>query len=513
MDKIILWLIAVLATTVCSSVQSQTLTSRILDSVTQEPIPYVTVQLNKKGVITNEEGRFSFLLDDKVSETDSLFLSCIGYASIGRPLKEFPDNVIYLSPKAIELNPVIVTNKNYSAKEIIALVQENLNKNYNKDLRKKRLFFRDSYFQNFHKTDYTFVKSTIKELNKKFLDSVLNTIPKKSSYYTEILCDLYGNYEDDDQKIDIVKASELYDKSKELDYDALEKKFNEIIKTNIKRDSYFKIKSGLFGTKIKGEDFEGFFESDIDSTDQVALQKELEEKKKREAERKTNFAKYRKNSIVGMLQDLFYLEDSPLNFINKSRKYDFTIKDFTYMGDDPVYILEFVPDGSADYSGKLFINADDFAVMRLDYENVKPLKKFNLLGISMNQYLRKGKIIFSKSEHGKYDLRFLEQEEGTTVGIRRPLKIIEKNKHVKGRNKQNELSVKLDMGTAGRNKRELIVFDSNPISTATYEAFTENNAVLPTYMPSYDPEFWKGQTIIEPNQAIREFTSTEEIAK
>ncbi|MBD0779312.1 carboxypeptidase-like regulatory domain-containing protein [Maribacter sp. ANRC-HE7] len=513
MDKIILWLIATLVTAVCSTVQSQNLTSRILDSVTQEPIPYVTVQLNKKGVITNEEGRFSFLLDENVSETDSLFVSCIGYASIGRPLKEFPDNVIYLSPKAIELNPVIVTNKNYTAKEIIALVQENLDKNYNKDLSKKRLFFRDSYFQNFYKTDYTFLKSTIKELNKKFLDSVLNTIPKKSSYYTEILCDLYGNYEGEDQKINILKASELYDKSKELDYDKLEEKFNEIIKSNIKRDSYFKIKSGLIGTKIKGEDFDEIFESDIDSTDQAALKKELEEKKKREEKRKTNFAKYRKNSIVDMMQDLFYLEDSPLNFINKSRKYDFTIKDFTYMGDDPVYILEFVPDGSADYSGKLFINADDFAVMRLDYENVKPLKKFNLLGISMKQYLGKGKIIFSKSEDGKYNLRFLEQEEGTKVGIRRPLKIIEKNKHVKGRNKQNELSVKLDMGTAGTNKRELIVFDSNPISTATYEAFTENNAVLPTYMPSYDPEFWKGQTIIEPNQAIREFTSSEEIAK
>ena len=375
------------------------------------------------------------------------------------------------------------------------------------------MFFRDSYFQEFNKTDYTFLKSTIKELNKRFLDSVLDILPKKSSYYTEILCDLYGGHNKDSQKIDILKASELYDKSKELDYENLEEKFNKIIKSNIKRDSYFKIKSGLFGTKIKGEDFDEIFESEVDSTDAVALQKELEAKKKQEEERKTNFAKYRKNSIVRMMQDLFYMEDSPLDFILKSRKYDFTLKDFTYMGEDAVYILEFNPKGRADYKGKLYIHSDDFAVLRLDYENVRSLKKFNLLGISMNQFQGKGKMFFSKAANNTYDLRYLEQVEATKVGIRRPLKIIEKNKHVKGRNKQNELSVKLDMATVGVNKRELIVFNSEDIPMNTFEAFTENNAILPTYMANYDPEFWKGQTIIEPNQAIREFTSEETIAK
>ena len=69
------------------------------------------------------------------------------------------------------------------------------------------------------------------------------------------------------------------------------------------------------------------------------------------------------------------------------------------------------------------------------------------------------------------------------------------------------------MGTIGTNKRELIVFDSKPISKSTYEAFKEKNDILPTYMPNYNPEFWQGYSIIEPNKAIREFTSEEEIAK
>lgn len=69
------------------------------------------------------------------------------------------------------------------------------------------------------------------------------------------------------------------------------------------------------------------------------------------------------------------------------------------------------------------------------------------------------------------------------------------------------------MATVGVNKHEIIVFDSEPLTKSAYEAFIENNTILPVYMPSYDPEFWKGYTIIEPNQAIREFTSAEGIAK
>ena len=509
MNKIILWLIASLLSVFFSFLKAQTLGSRIVDSVTQKPIPYVTVQLKKKGVITNEEGRFNFLLDETIKETDSLHISCIGYASISKPLSTFTSNVIYLHPKAIELDPVVVTNKNYTAKEIIALVKDNMHKNYTTDLRKKKLFFRDSEHQDFSKANYTFVKSTIPELNKVFLDSVLRTLPKNSSYYTEVLCDLYGNQETGQQKIQLIKASELYDKSNLPDLTKLEEKFNEIIQSNIKRDSYLKIKSGLFGTKVDGEDFDEIFETEIDSTDAIALEKALEKKKKQEQELKTNFARYKRNSLAGMMQHLFYMEDSKINVINKSRKYEFDIQNFTYLGEDAVYIISFKPKGNADYKGTLYVNSEDFAVVRLDYENIKPLRKFKLLGFSMNNFMGKGKMIFSQQTGGTYGLRYLEEENGTRFGIRRPLKIIEKNRHVKGRNKQNELFLKLDAAITGIDKREVIVFDSEPLSRYNYDSFAESNTILPTYMPNYDPTFWEGHSIIEPNQAIREFTSQE----
>ncbi|MCJ7465666.1 MAG: DUF5686 and carboxypeptidase regulatory-like domain-containing protein [Maribacter sp.] len=488
-------------------IHAQTLTSIIIDSATQKPIPYVSVQLKNKGMITNEEGRFTFLIDKNIQKTDSLFISCIGYASVAKPLNQFTENSIVLIPKAIELDPVIVSNKQYSAEDIIELVKKNLARNYTQQLTKKRLFFRKSSFQRMIKSDYTIKKSTIDAFNKKFIDSVIRTIPKSNSYYTEVLGDLYGNYDKEKQKLALIKASELYDKNMELGMNKLEEKFNKIIKENVKTDSYFKIKSGLFGTKVDADEI---FGKDIDSTDVAAVNQELEKAKKEEEERKTNFASYRRNALGEIFNSLPIQEGSDLNFLSKSNRYDFTLKDFTYMGNDAVYVIDFEPKRSEDFKGTLYINSDDFALIRADFVNVQSVKTFKLLGLSLNTYLSKGKIIFSKGSDNQYGLRYFESEVGNRMGVKRPLKIIEKNRHVKGRNKQNELSGNVDLAFTNIDKNEVVVFESESLSPGSYDAFTENNTILPTYMPSYDPKFWQGYNIIEPNAAIREFTSTEE---
>ena len=489
-------------------VKAQSVSSKIVDSVTQKPIPYVAVQwANKIGAITNEEGRFSLQTNENIKETDSLFISCLGYESIARPLNQFDQSVIYLKPKAIELGEVIVSNKQYTAEEIIDLVKENLDENYGQNLSKKRLFFRKSSFQRMLKTDYTLKKSTIEAFNKKFLDSVIRTVPKSNSYYTEVLGDLYGNYNKEKQKLNLIKASELYDKSMELDFEKLEEKFNEIIKKNVRTDSYFKIKSGLFGTKVESDEI---FEGEVDSTDVKALNAELAKTKKNEDERKENFANYRRDALGEIFESLPINDDSDLNFLRKSGRYEFKLQNFTYLGDDAVYVIDFSPKRSEDYRGTLYINSDDFALIRADFQNVKSVKTFKLLGISLNVYLSKGKIIFSKGNDNLYGLRYFESETGSRMGVKRPLKIIELNKVVKGRNKQNELSGKVDLAFSNIEKNEVVVFDTQKLTPTDFEGFTENNKVLPTYMPSYNPEFWSGYNIIEPNQAIKEFTAADQ---
>jgi hypothetical protein len=93
------------------------------------------------------------------------------------------------------------------------------------------------------------------------------------------------------------------------------------------------------------------------------------------------------------------------------------------------------------------------------------------------------------------------------VGINRALKIIEKNKIVKGKNKQNELSGQMDFAFNNVVKHEVVVFETEAISQATFDTLEEKSDILPTYMANYDPEFWKGYNILEPNTAITQFIS------
>ena len=192
--------------------------------------------------------------------------------------------------------------------------------------------------------------------------------------------------------------------------------------------------------------------------------------------------------------------------IEKSGRYKFKLKGYTSIDEQGVYIISFVPKGSADYEGTLYVNLEDFGIMRLDYTNVKSIRRIKLLGFHYEETVYKGTTIFAKNQNGHYNLKFMNRIEGRYMGVDRPLKVIEKNKNVKGRRKQNELSLNIDMVNLNTEKYELVVYDSNLITTSEFSSVQENENIKATYLSSYDPEFWKGYNIMEPNRAIREFT-------
>jgi hypothetical protein len=489
-----------------NSYAQKPISSQILDSISKQPIPYATVSINNNsGVISNDNGEFSIYLNNKIADKDSLQIRSLGYETKQFLVKDFKDHIILLSSKSIELKEILISNKNYTIEEIIEKVKQNITNNYDYSFVKSKLFYRASSFSKVLKNDVTLKKSTIPEFNQKFIDSVLVAIPKSANDYTEILADLYGKTVGDDlQKIDIIKASHLYDKSKEITFEGFEEKFNIIIKKHIKRNSYFKIKSGIFGTK---EDIDSTFFENASCEEVEQTEAMLEEKKKQEEDRKKNFAKYRKSSILNLQRSSFIFEDTYLNFLNKPNRYDFKVEDYTFLHDDFVYKISFTPKRREDYKGFIYVDTDDFAIVRLDYENVKDLKKFKLLGVSYNQYLKKGTLIYAKNTSGKYALKYADVEEGSKFGIKRPLTIIEKNKHTKGRRKQNQLSSDIHFAISNIQKNELVVFENESITEAVFNNFEEKPKVNPVYLPKYDPEFWKGYNVIEPNKAIKDFKS------
>jgi hypothetical protein len=470
---------------------AQQYSARVIDAKTEEPIPFATVQTGEnRGVITNEEGVFSFIINEASTLPDSIYVSSMGYERLGISMDEPFNQVISLKQKPFELNEVFLSNKELTAEEIIDLIKENLEDNYKADLTRKRMFFRESELNSMHNFDFGFRESTIEELNKELLDSISRMIPKNSSFYREAVGDFYGNF--NGYKLDIKKAAELYDKSKDVSFEGVEKKLERIFKENVKPDSYLKIKSGIFGTKVQLDSL-----ANEDENARGIIEESSDNDK--------HFQRDVRNGISEISEQLFYHEDSKIDVLEKSNRYRFTLDNYTFIEGMPVYVLSFSPKGKKDFKGIMYVNTEDFAIIRMDFENVRPIKKFSLLGITYRHTILKGKMLFEKGGNKSYSPKYLELENGNYFGLDRPLKVIEKNKHVKGRRKQNEISMDLKIQMNHLVKYEWLVFESESISKNVYENTIENKKVKATYMSEYDPEFWKEYTIMEPNAAIRSF--------
>ena len=99
-------------------------------------------------------------------------------------------------------------------------------------------------------------------------------------------------------------------------------------------------------------------------------------------------------------------------------------------------------------------------------------------------------MIFSKFNGEKYNLSYFQSTRGSSVSIKRPFKIIEKNKVVKGRNKQNQISAKLNFSSRSIYNKELQVFKIRKMNSEEFEEINEENQVLPEYLKEFKTNFW-----------------------
>lgn len=491
--------VLVLLSLCCSFfLRAQSYTGTVKDATTKTPIAFATIQYGEySGIITNEDGVFTLQEEELLKVKDSVRITSMGYAEKGIWVATQRDSIIYLKPKAFELKGVFLSSNPLSVEAIIDSVNANVTKNYAvSTLSRKRVFIRQSILSDMNKVDFEFKKSTIEEFNEKFLDSVVDLVPRNSEYYQEMAGDIYGNYSEN--KLVVDKGARLFDKSKDISMEGIEETIDRVFKEKVKPDSYFKIKSGFFSTKIQ---VDSILKANEDA-DKVA--EEVDPK-----EDKWTFTKQMKRQVASIYKELLFNEDSKLDMLRKSNRYEFTQDNYTYINDEPVYIIHFEPKGKKDFRGTLYVNTEDFAIVRADFNNVRPLFKVGLLGVRYGENVYRGTMLFEKGEAGVYSPKYVTLERGSYFGVDRPLKIIEKNKHVKGRRKQNELSFEIDVAGTQIDKYELVVFNNATISQATYDSTLENENAKATYLPKYDPDFWKGYTIMEPNAAIQAFEVVE----
>ena len=459
----------------------QSLNVQIIDSTSNQPIPYTNVYFsNNNGLIADNKGKFE-LIKSQLSQNDSMYISIMGYNKRSFFLSDFNDSIIKLIQTPIKLSDVILSNKKLSSYEIISKVISNIGNNYEKELTENKIYLSresNSFTEKFIIDKF---KSTVPEVNKSLIDSLLSNLTDENSSALETLGYYYRDNEDDNQKIKIIKSRETYNKADDI-LESINQKMEEAFKKELKSDSYYKIKSGIFGGDLEIEGLE-----EVDSTSIESIKK-FEEKEKIE---KNDFARSQIWVINRIYNFLFFEKGTALDFILKPNKYNFSVPNFNLLGDDLVYQIEATPKGRSKYSATLFINPDDFALVRIDFRNIKTVYKIKLLGVFVNIYLREGKMVLSKFENEKYSLSYAKINFGQRTGFDRPIKLIEKNKNTKGRRKQNEISFRMDLITDVKTRTELQVFDSKKINKEIFGRVDNKNEIMPEYLEEFTKNFWE----------------------
>lgn len=476
--------------TVCG----QRYSSKIIDAETQAPIPYTTVQYGYElGTITNEEGEFSFVIDKTVKPLDSVYISCMGYGNTTFAYNQLLTDTIHIRSKSMELIGVELVGKGLTAEEIVERMKLQAPNNYQILPVQKRFFLRQSTSDEIERAELKLISSSIDKVHQLLLDSITKALPKKSVYHTETLGELYKN--NDSIKLIVTKAAELYDQNNQATFDALGERLERIIKIHTKSDSYFKVKTGPISSKFQ-------FNKKVNSNTVLTDGKndiELKNLMQRD------FISKRKERL-SLIENQVFGKKSRLDVISKSKRYVFqlqnTIKNNEGGGQ---YVISFSPKKYAALSGKLYINTDDFALTRVEYTNKRSLKPLKLLGIHYEETLYEGVTVYSKMKNGKYELTFSKLSHDQYLNAERPLKIVEKNKNAKGRRQQNEIVLELYYTAKNSHIFEWVAFERKSSSKSAFNKLPSNSDGEISYLPKYEPDFWAGYTILEPNEAIKSF--------
>jgi hypothetical protein len=144
--NIFYWIIFGLVSFIVHPTQSQIIQGRVVDSVSDEGLPYVNIVFPRllKGTVSNAEGGFSFSIPKEAKESDTLRLSHIGYEDYRitvAVLKEKPMHVFRMAKSTMELNAAIVLA--YKPREIMKRFQANMENTFYPDPHEFDVFYRE----------------------------------------------------------------------------------------------------------------------------------------------------------------------------------------------------------------------------------------------------------------------------------------------------------------------------------------------------------------------------------
>ncbi|MFL2564106.1 MAG: carboxypeptidase-like regulatory domain-containing protein [Flavobacteriales bacterium] len=497
---------------------NEVLKGSIFDANDKSSLPYTNIILlsKNKGVISNEVGHFSINISNCL-ETDTIRISYIGYQTQDLTIKDLKDSsVIYLKEDNLMLNNITVFGNVPDVKNIVRKVLENQEKNYGKTHYKKEIFLRKRYMNELEKINFDHKKSTISLLSETQIKMIEKGIPNKVFSYQDFLGNVYFlNNENDSSKlkIDPIKIIELDDKTNYSDLSKIEETFKEIL-TNTNDKEYWKIKSGIIGSKIE---IVNHYESTANGEETDSLnnnkftisignnKNELPDSLKKA---KTNNSPYRiqKRSIKNLTRFVSFSNEKYWEFLHDTDKYEYELTGATVANGEEVYIIDFKPTKKGLFTGKMYIATSTYALVRIDYKYGKNRigKDFNLFGVGYTEDKFNVSMYFEKNAN-RYQLKYCSKKEGAKMSFDRPMSLQKKKKRFLFDKKIEEIKIGMEVISRFESSYELLVLDESEISLKQFREFKPNKNIKIIHVDQFNEDLWKGYSIIEPTKQMKNY--------
>lgn len=470
----------------------QDLNGKIVDATSQEPIPFANVQLGKNyGVISNDEGFFN-IQPKGITANSFLLFSSLGHEDLQILVSEFiPGQIVTLKQANFELDEVVLSNVKLSANKIIDNFLANKKENHRTVNANIQLFTRrNSDYQakefNIDVKKASFLKkSERKNINDRMEDLGKEVSSTISNNYREQLSEVYMF--EDTVMTQHFKALELINRDKNTDTDEIQSKVFFELLSSLESNNSFKVKTGVFTIEKEMELNE--------------LIEDIEVKKSNVPDT----LKHKNNYTA--LNFLYASRNFDHEFLEKEKRYDYSLEGMTYAHGHTCYHISFEPSGGkGKYQGNMYINVKDFGMVAYDYNLVDGKKAFSvnlklLVGVKANSFKNSGYFIYAKGEGGYY-AKYIREKKGDYVYLNRNFSFKENNA---SRRERKNLKFNFELEYVENSTTEYVAIQYQTIDPKIKGDLSFIDYILIDEKAKYDPSYWKGFNVIEATEAIRNY--------
>jgi hypothetical protein len=445
-----------------------------------------------QGTISNELGHFTLHLDG-LGKNDTLRFQYVGYKTRNITLGELEiSSVVYLKEEIINLSELLVFASEPDVISIVKNVLKYKDSNYKPTTSKEQVFIRQRDIADIEKLNFNYKKSSIPELDRKTIAMAEEKIPRNFTSYTDFLGNLYFNKNKDDSitfKIDPIRVVAL--KEKDItELDQIAKIFEDAF-ANTSEDEYWKVKSGIFSQKLEDEDIQPEPEKDTVKDNSQEL-------------------KYYGNSIKYRLGYSSLDDKNDWEFLHSTGKYNYQIIGGTRVNGEDVYIIDFTPKKGGLFQGRMFVSTLTYALIRADYEYApeKIGTDFQLLGVGYTENNFNGSIYFEK-KNDNYELKYFSKKASSSASFDRSIALMKKRKRTFFDETLNEVKIGFELNVDMESSIEYLVLEEKEISEKQFSEFKQAEKMDVIQVDQFDDKLWKGFSIIEPTEQMKEYKKQE----